>query len=74
MFDLHGYGNSLLQGTLLTIELSLVSLVVSMVLGIITAMVKLSAPKPLRFAAAAYTTIIRGIPSLVVMLLLFYGG
>lgn len=74
MFDLHGYGASLIQGTILTIELSLVSLAISMVLGIITALVKLSAPKPLKIIAAAYTTIIRGIPSLVVMLLIFYGG
>jgi arginine/ornithine transport system permease protein len=45
-----------------------------MVLGIITALAKLSRVRAAHFIANAYTTIIRGIPDLVLMLLLFYGG
>jgi arginine/ornithine transport system permease protein len=45
-----------------------------MVLGIITALAKLSRVRAANFIANAYTTIIRGIPDLVLMLLLFYGG
>jgi len=74
MFNLHGYGYSILQGTLLTIELCLVSLVISMVLGIITALAKLSKVRAANLIAQTYTTLIRGIPDLVLMLLLFYGG
>jgi arginine/ornithine transport system permease protein len=74
MLSLQGYGPSILQGTLLTIELCLASLAISMVLGIITALAKLSRVKAANFIANAYTTIIRGIPDLVLMLLLFYGG
>ena len=74
MFDLQGYGPSILQGTILTIELCLVSLVISMLLGIITAFAKLSSSRILNIGAAAYTTIIRGIPDLVLMLLVFFGG
>lgn len=74
MFNLQGYGPSILQGTLLTIELCLVSLVISMFLGIITALAKLARSKILNLVAQAYTTIIRGIPDLVLMLLIFYGG
>ncbi|MFA5903502.1 MAG: ABC transporter permease [Desulfobacula sp.] len=74
MLDLHGYGPSILQGTLLTIELCLVSLAISMVLGIITALAKLSRVRAVNLIAQIYTTIIRGIPDLVLMLLIFYGG
>ncbi len=74
MFSLHGYGPSILQGTLLTIELCLFSLVISMALGIITALAKLSRVRAANLIAKAYTTIIRGIPDLVLMLLIFYGG
>lgn len=74
MFDLHGYGPSILEGTLLTIEVSLASLAISMVLGIMGALAKLSSSKPLQLTAQTYTTIIRGIPDLVLMLLVFFGG
>jgi arginine/ornithine transport system permease protein len=74
MLSLQGYGPGILQGTLLTIELCLASLAISMVLGIITALAKLSQVRAANLIANAYTTIIRGIPDLVLMLLLFYGG
>jgi arginine/ornithine transport system permease protein len=74
MLNLHGYGPSILQGTILTIELCLVSLVIAMLLGIITALGKLSGSRGLNLAATAYTTIVRGIPDLVLMLLIFFGG
>ena len=74
MFDLHGYGPSILEGTLLTIEVSLASLAISMALGIMGALAKLSPSKPLQLTAQTYTTIIRGIPDLVLMLLVFFGG
>lgn len=74
MFDLHGYGFSIFQGTLVTIEISLASLAISMLLGIIGALAKLSSSRPLQLTAQTYTTIIRGIPDLVLMLLIFFGG
>ena len=74
MFSLHGYGPSILEGTILTIQVSLISLAISMLLGIIGALAKLSPSKPLQFTAQTYTTIIRGIPDLVLMLLIFFGG
>lgn len=74
MFSLEGYGPSILQGAIVTIEVGLTSLAISMVLGILGALAKLSPSKPLQLIAQAYTTIIRGIPDLVLMLLLFFGG
>lgn len=74
MFNLHGYGPSILEGTLLTIEVSLASLAIAMFLGILGALAKLSNSVSLRITAQSYTTIIRGIPDLVLMLLIFFGG
>ncbi len=74
MLGLYGYGSSILEGTLLTIEVALASLVIAMLLGIVGALSKLSDSWVLRLLAQTYTTIIRGIPDLVLMLLVFFGG
>ncbi len=74
MFNLHGYGPSILEGTILTIELSLAALAIAMLLGISGAMCKLSKSAFLRKPAQLYTTVIRGVPDLVMMLIVFFGG
>lgn len=74
MFDLHGYGTTILDGAGLTISVALVSLAIAMVLGLATALAKLSGIRPAAVAASVYTTIIRGVPDLVLMLLIFFGG
>ena len=74
MINLHGYGPSILEGTLLTIAVSLTALGLAMLLGILGALGKLSGSGTMRIAAQTYTTIIRGIPDLVLMLLVFFGG
>ena len=71
-FSLKGFGPLLLQGTWMTIKLSLLSLLVSIVLGLIGASCKLSSLRILRIPAQLYTTLIRGVPDLVLMLLIFY--
>ncbi len=50
------------------------ALVVAVVLGLLGAAAKLSGRRALVGLATFYTTIIRGIPELVLMLLVFYGG
>lgn len=71
---LHGYGASLAQGALLTLSVAAASLGIALVLGLLGAMAKLSRLAPLRRLAQAYTTVIRAVPDLVLMLLVFYGG
>ncbi|TXH86501.1 MAG: ABC transporter permease subunit [Rhodoferax sp.] len=68
------YYTSILQGSLLTVGVSLSALLVSILLGLLGAAAKLSAHRTLVGIATVYTTIIRGIPELVLMLLIFYGG
>ncbi|HEX5682484.1 MAG TPA: ABC transporter permease [Ideonella sp.] len=71
---LHGYGASLLEGSLLTLAVAFASLAIAMLLGLLGAIAKLSRVRPLRWLAQTYTTLIRGVPDLVMMLTVFYGG
>jgi histidine transport system permease protein len=71
-FSLKGFGPLLLQGSWMTVKLSFLCLLVSVVLGLIGASAKLSRSALLRVPAQAYTTLIRGVPDLVLMLLIFY--
>lgn len=73
LVDLGGYGHMILQGTWMTVKLSLLSLILAMVIGIFAALMKSSKNIPLNLLATCYTTLIRGIPDLVLMLLIFYG-
>ena len=71
---LHGYLPAILEGLLLTLKIAAVSLAVACVLGMFGAVAKLSQSRAARLVADAYTTLIRGVPDLVLMLLTFYGG
>ncbi|WP_415767601.1 ABC transporter permease [Pseudomonas sp. ZB1P45] len=71
-FSLKGFGPLLLQGSWMTVKLSFLCLLLSVVLGLIGASAKLSKSALLRVPAQAYTTLIRGVPDLVLMLLIFY--
>jgi arginine/ornithine transport system permease protein len=71
---LHGFLPSLLDGTLVTLGVALSSLSMAMVLGLLGALAKLSKWRLPKALAYAYTTLIRGVPDLVLMLLIFYGG
>ncbi len=64
----------ILEGQLLTIELFLLSLALSVVLGMIGAVAKLSKSRIAQANAAVYTTVIRGEPNLVTIFVIFYGG
>lgn len=70
----NGYGSTILEGAWLTVQLSLLSMAVAVVLGLIGAGFRLSPVKWLAVMGEAYATVIRGIPDLVLILLIFYGG
>ena len=74
MFDLQGYFPFILKGMALTVEVAILSLVISIVLGMIGALAKLSKSRIAKAVAGVYTTLIRGIPDLVLMTLIFFGG
>jgi len=74
VFDLHGYLPLILKGMLLTVEVAVLSLLIAIVLGLIGAVAKLSRSRVAQWGAGAYTTVIRGVPDLVLMILIFFGG
>ncbi|STO58114.1 ABC transporter permease [Grimontia hollisae] len=74
MLDLHGYGPSIFMGAILTVELAVLSAVIAVLLGLITAMARLSKNRVARGVATLYSTVVRGVPDLVLMLLIFFGA
>ncbi|MGP8027043.1 MAG: ABC transporter permease [Acidocella sp.] len=72
MLDLAGYGQQIFSGTVTTIELSVLSLILSFIIGLLGASAKLAKSRVLRGMSTVYTTLIRGVPDLVLMLLIFY--
>lgn len=68
------YSPSLLSGAWVTMKVALLSLLLAVATGLLGAACKLSKIPPLRWWTALYTTVVRGIPDLVMMLLFFYGG
>jgi len=71
---MNDYYVAILHGSLMTVGVSLSALLVSIVLGLAGAAAKLSGRRVLVALATLYTTLIRGVPELVLMLLIFYGG
>lgn len=70
----YGYGPQLMAGLLLTLELALCALLFAFILGLALALARLSGRVPLVVLSLAYTSVVRGIPDMVTMMLLFYGA
>lgn len=73
-YGTHGYGDEFARGALLTIQLSICSYIVAFVLGLLGAGAKLSGNKLLYRIGDLYTTLIRAIPELLLIVLIFYAG
>jgi arginine/ornithine transport system permease protein len=74
MSQVIAYFPLILKGMLLTVEVALLSLLIAILLGMIGAVARLSKSRIARGIAGIYTTVIRGIPDLVLMTLIFFGG
>ena len=70
---LYGFSGVILQGAIVTLELALSSVVLAVLIGLVGAAAKLSQSRALALIFEGYTTLIRGVPDLVLMLLIFYG-
>ncbi|MET3677607.1 MULTISPECIES: ABC transporter permease [unclassified Pseudomonas] len=71
---LKGYGAVILDGAWLTLQLALSSMALAIVLGLIGVALRLSPVRWVAWLGDLYSTVIRGIPDLVLILLIFYGG
>ncbi len=69
-----GWGDELAYGTLLTIQLALATLPFGLALGLLIALAQRSNEKSLVAAANIYTTIFRGLPELLTLFIVYYGG
>ena len=72
--DLQGFGHLLLSGTWITLQLAFASLGFGLALGLLGAAVTLAPVPPLRWLAIAYNTLIRGIPELLLVLIIYFGA
>lgn len=69
-----GYIASVLAAGWMTLALAFAALLLAVLIGIAGALAKLSQSRFLRTTATIYTSVVRGIPDLVMMLLVFYSG
>jgi histidine transport system permease protein len=68
----NGYAGLVIEGALKTVQLALCSLALAFAIGLIGASAKLFGSRLVARIANLYTTIVRGAPDLVLMLLLYY--
>ncbi|MDF7796554.1 ABC transporter permease [Pseudomonas syringae] len=71
--DLHGFGPALAAGALMTVQLALSALCLGLILGLLGALAKTSPYKPLQWLGSTYSTLVRGIPELLWVLLIYFG-
>jgi polar amino acid transport system permease protein len=73
-FGPDGWGDELLQGTWLTIRLALATVPFGLALGFLIALAKRSPNRYLRAFGNAYTTVFRGLPELLTIFIVYFGG
>jgi len=73
-FGPQGWGLLLLSATGMTIAVSAVAFLLGSVIGALLAWTRNEGNRALRIAAESYTIVLRGIPDLLVIYLLYFGG
>lgn len=73
-FGPDGWGPALLRAALMTLAVAGTGYVIGATLGVLLAWAKLSGGRILRGFAETYTTVLRGIPDLLVIYLFYFGG
>ncbi len=69
-----GYLPMILDGLRVTLSVAVTSLLIASLFGLLGAVAKLSSSRLARGIATTYTTVIRALPDLLLMLAVFYGG
>lgn len=69
-----GYGDELAWGAFITLNIAVMAYVIGLVIGILGAIGKTTGSPLTRALLNGYTTLIRAVPELVLILLLFYAG
>lgn len=66
-------GPSLLQGLVVTLEVTILSLAIAVVLGLLSCVMGLSSVKPVSWISKFYVWIIRGTPFIVQLFIIYFG-
>ena len=69
-----GWGDEILAGAWLTIRLALATLPVGLAIGFLVALARRSDSKMIRNSAEVFTTVFRGLPELLTLFIVYYGG
>ena len=69
-----GWGWTLLRGTAMTLLVSVLGMALGVLIGILGASIRTSGPKTLGLIVRLYTTLVRSIPELLIIYLLFFGS
>ena len=73
-FGPQGWGAALLAGAAMTLAVSVCAFLAGLAFGTLGAAAKIGGGRALGAVAAAYTTVLRGIPDLLVIYLFYFGG
>ena len=73
-FGKTGWGDELFIATLMTVAVSISAMLIGFLFALIFTPLKLSKNKYLNLIGNSYTTVIRGVPELLVIYLFFFGG
>lgn len=73
-FGQTGWGGLLLAGTMMTLAVTISALVIGAIIGSLVAWAKLSKSLGWRLVGDAYTTVFRGVPELLIIYLIYFGG
>ena len=71
---LDGFSNQLLEGAKITVAVSSCAILLGLVLGVIGAAGELSTRKWIRYLTTGITSIIRGLPELLTLFAIYFGG
>ncbi len=70
--DAGEYLPSLLQGAVVSVEMTVSVMALSLVFGLVVALIRLMAVRPLRVAAGAYVEIVRGTPAILQLFYIYF--
>ncbi len=69
-----GWGDELFFATLMTLAVAITAMLIGFLFALIFTPLKISKNKTLNFISNFYTTVMRGVPELLVIYLFFFGG
>lgn len=74
MLDLHGFGSQLLLGSVTTLQLALSALVVGTLFGAVGSALQMARNRFLSDLGYLYAAVIRGVPDLLIVFAIYFGG